>query len=72
MRFEHHITHTICRFLLQQIPCDDGVVDDLCAAQCAAKGGADQTIPYARAKAQVVGGVRTPINVATPYHDLDK
>jgi 16S rRNA C967 or C1407 C5-methylase (RsmB/RsmF family) len=59
--------------LLQQIPCDDGVVDDLCQAQCAAAGGkADQTIPYTRAKAQVVSGVRTPINAATPYHDLDK
>jgi 16S rRNA C967 or C1407 C5-methylase (RsmB/RsmF family) len=59
--------------LLQQIPCDDGVVDNLCPAQCAAAGGkADQTIPYNRAKAQVVGGVRTPINAATPYHDLDK
>jgi 16S rRNA C967 or C1407 C5-methylase (RsmB/RsmF family) len=59
--------------LLQQIPCDDGVMDDLCPAQCAAAGGkTDQTIPYTRAKAQVVSGVRTPINAATPYHDLDK
>jgi hypothetical protein len=56
----------VCPFLLQQIPCDDGVVDDLCPAQ------SDQTIPYNRAKAQVVGGVRTPLNAATPYHDLDK
>eukprot|EP00953_Heterococcus_sp_UTEX-ZZ885_P012932 7389-Heterococcus_DN1.PRE.2 len=69
---KHHFVATMPVLVPQQIPCDDGVVDDLCPAQCAAAGGkADQTIPYTRAKAQLVSGVRTPLNAATPYHDLD-
>ncbi|KAG5175954.1 heme peroxidase [Tribonema minus] len=54
------------------IPCDDGVADAQCpVAACPAAGAPPVTVPYTRARAALVGGVRTPLNAATAFLDLD-